>query len=102
MVGWGSELLSTPERIEAILKGLQRNNVKNLGITCKIRLLPDIRDTVELIKRLEHLGINACAIHCRYKVDRPRWQALPLMQMPLLSAISKVPLLYNGGHLFLS
>jgi tRNA-dihydrouridine synthase len=91
---FGSSLLVKPEIVEDIIKTLKRNT--NLPITIKIRMLPDVKHTIELIKRAEHCGVEAIAVHARYKADRPRYQALPLEQMPILCSLAHVPLLYNG------
>jgi len=91
---FGSELLHRPEIVEDMIKALKRNF--NIPITIKIRMLPDVSHTIELLRRAEHCGVEAIAVHCRYKPDRPRYQALPLMQMPILASIATVPLLYNG------
>lgn len=91
---FGSELLVRPEIVEDIVKTLKRN-ISN-PVSVKIRMLPDPRHTIDLIRRVEACGVEAIAVHARFKADRPRYQALPLEQMPLLCSIARVPLLYNG------
>jgi tRNA-dihydrouridine synthase 2 len=90
----GAALLSRPEQVEDIIKSLKR--ALTIPVTAKIRMLPDPRDTVELVRRLESMGVAAVGVHCRFKEDRPRFRALPGAQMPLLVSSARVPLLYNG------
>lgn len=68
--GMGAALLSEPEKAFDILSTL----VKNVGIpvTCKIRILPDLQDTLRLCKTLESSGIEAIAVHGRTRDERPQ------------------------------
>lgn len=68
--GMGAALLKQPEKIKEILCLL----VKNLSIpvTCKIRLLSTVEETVKLCKMIESCGVAAIGVHGRTKDDRPR------------------------------
>lgn len=45
-------------------------NVK-VPVTCKIRILPTLEETVSLCKLIESCGVAAIAIHGRMKEERP-------------------------------
>ena len=68
--GMGSALLTQPEKAKEILRTLVEG-VK-IPVTCKIRILPDLKSTVELCRHLANCGIAAIAVHGRTKDERPR------------------------------
>lgn len=70
--GMGAALLRHPAKAKAILTTLIQN-VK-IPITCKIRVLPDIDETVNLVAELVSTGISAIAVHGRTKDERPQHQ----------------------------
>ncbi|XP_067905594.1 tRNA-dihydrouridine(20) synthase [NAD(P)+]-like isoform X5 [Heterodontus francisci] len=59
--GMGVALLSNPDKIEAILSTLVKGISK--PVTCKIRILPSLEDTINLVKRIERTGVAAVAVH---------------------------------------
>ncbi|TDH66719.1 hypothetical protein CCR75_007849 [Bremia lactucae] len=91
--GMGAALLQKPEVACDIMKTLRRN--LNIPLSCKIRLLPEIQDTVDLARRLEDAGAHAIGVHMRQiherPVDKASWDRLA----PVVSALS-VPVLANG------
>jgi len=91
--GMGAALLSKPERAADILSTLRRNI--NLPITIKIRLLHTDAESVELVRRLERMGVSAIALHARHIEDRPRHRALRF-RVKVVAESLNVPLLYNG------
>ena len=93
--GMGSSLLRTPHVAVDILQTLRRNLPASVAVTCKIRLLDKLEDTVELMRRLEATGVDAIAVHARRVPDRPRHRALS-EQLPLLFSLRGVPCVYNG------
>ncbi|KAI3371356.1 hypothetical protein L3Q82_023552, partial [Scortum barcoo] len=68
--GMGAALLSDPDKIEAILKKLVSGVSK--PVTCKIRILPSLEETIRLVQRIEKTGVAAVAVHGRFKEERPR------------------------------
>ncbi|NXS66075.1 DUS2L synthase, partial [Pandion haliaetus] len=78
-------------------------------VTCKIRILPSVEDTVNLVKRIEKTGIAAIAVHgrkslvlslfClleRKKEERPQHP----VHCDVIKAISEavsIPVIANGG-----
>jgi len=97
--GMGAALLAKPERAADILATLRRNI--NLPITCKLRLLHTERESVELVQRLERMGVSAIACHARHVEDRPRHRALR-ERVGVLAAALTIPLIYNGDAFYAS
>jgi tRNA-dihydrouridine synthase 2 len=62
-MGAGAELLKQPERIRDIVTTLVRN--LPIPVTCKIRVMPDQKDTLEIVKIIENAGASALAVHVR-------------------------------------
>ncbi|XP_035192996.1 tRNA-dihydrouridine(20) synthase [NAD(P)+]-like [Oxyura jamaicensis] len=92
--GMGAALLSDPDKIESILTTLVKGICK--PITCKIRILPSVEDTLNLVKRIEKTGIAAIAVHGRKKEERPQHP----VHCDVIKAISEavsIPVIANGG-----
>ncbi|KAG6608784.1 tRNA-dihydrouridine synthase [Phytophthora cinnamomi] len=91
--GMGAALLRKPEVACDIMKTLRRN--LNIPVSCKIRLLPEIQDTIDAAKRLEDAGAYAVGVHMRQIHERPHDKASWDRLAPVVSALS-VPVLANG------
>lgn len=91
--GMGSELLKTPQRIKEILTTLVSNLDK--PVTCKIRLLDKVEDTVDLVKMIESCGVKALAVHARYIPQRPREPAHIDLAKHVVDAVN-IPVIVNG------
>ena len=78
--GAGAALLKKPDTIRDILTTLRRNLPSEVGVTCKIRLLDSVKETIELAQAIEKTGVSAFAVHGRYVHQRPRdpahWDAI--------------------------
>lgn len=61
--GMGAALLRTPEKLTSILKKLVTES--GLPVSAKIRMLPDMGQTIDLVKGTISTGIHALTIHCR-------------------------------------
>ncbi|XP_072529760.1 tRNA-dihydrouridine(20) synthase [NAD(P)+]-like [Salminus brasiliensis] len=94
--GMGSALLSDPDKIEAILTTLVRGVSK--PVTCKIRILPTLEETLSLVKRIEKTGVAAIAVHGRMKEERPRHPVHCDYIQAVAESVS-IPVIANGGSL---
>lgn len=92
--GMGVALLGQPDKACHILKTLVDN--LEIPITCKIRILPDLQDTIELVKRLASTGISAIGIHARTRDERPRRNPHPEVIKEVAKHID-IPVICNGG-----
>lgn len=64
----GAALLENPEKIKQILTNLVKN--LNVPVSCKIRVLPNLDDTLKLVKMIESTNIAAIAVHGRIKTGK--------------------------------
>ncbi|KAM8891919.1 tRNA-dihydrouridine(20) synthase [NAD(P)+]-like isoform 1-T1 [Spinachia spinachia] len=94
--GMGAALLSDPDKIEAILQKLVAG--VSIPVTCKIRILPSLEDTVSLVRRIERTGVSAVAVHGRLKEERPR-HPLHLDYIQAAAGAVSIPVIANGGSL---
>ena len=76
--GMGSALLSDVDRLCSILTALIEKVGKphNIGVSAKIRVLPDVDETVTMIRRICQTGIIGLTVHLRTIPMRPREPAL--------------------------
>lgn len=93
--GMGSALLTNANLLVSILTTLVQN--LPVPVTCKIRLLPTLEETLVLIEKVQSTGISAISIHTREKHHRPQDPAKP----QILSEIIKskrvhIPIIANG------
>uniref|UniRef100_A0A6F9DC03 tRNA-dihydrouridine(20) synthase [NAD(P)+]-like n=1 Tax=Phallusia mammillata TaxID=59560 RepID=A0A6F9DC03_9ASCI len=92
--GMGAALLTNPENIKDILTTL----VKGLSIpvTCKIRVLPELKDTIKLVQMIESTGVVALAVHGRRKEERPR-HTVRVDEIRAITEAVSIPVIANGG-----
>ncbi|KAL3312483.1 tRNA-dihydrouridine(20) synthase [NAD(P)+]-like [Cichlidogyrus casuarinus] len=67
--GMGAALLHKPDLIKAILSTLVDN--LHIPVSCKIRLLPSLEDTLKLARLIESCGVCALTVHGRRKTEKP-------------------------------
>uniref|UniRef100_A0A669CRB2 Dihydrouridine synthase 2 n=1 Tax=Oreochromis niloticus TaxID=8128 RepID=A0A669CRB2_ORENI len=96
MGGMGAALLSDPDKIEAILRTLVTG--VSIPVTCKIRILPSLEETISLVRRIEKTGAAAVAVHGRFKEERPRHPVHCDYIQAVAQAVS-IPVIANGGSL---
>ncbi|XP_054632596.1 tRNA-dihydrouridine(20) synthase [NAD(P)+]-like [Dunckerocampus dactyliophorus] len=94
--GMGAALLSDPDKIKAILGKLVSG--VSVPVTCKIRILPSLEDTLSLVRRIEKTGVAAIAVHGRFKEERPRHPVHCDYIHAVARAVS-IPVIANGGSL---
>ncbi|KAM9807846.1 tRNA-dihydrouridine(20) synthase [NAD(P)+]-like [Neosynchiropus ocellatus] len=94
--GMGAALLLDPDKIEAILTKLVSG--VSIPVTCKIRILPTVEETIGLVRRIEKTGVSAVAIHGRFKEERPR-HPVHCDYIQAVAQGASVPVIANGGSL---
>lgn len=92
--GMGTALLKNPELISDILKTLKRNI--NIPLTCKIRLLDKLENSVNLVNMIEKLNVNAIGLHARFIHDRSKKERAKHDQTKFIKSVMNIPLLANG------
>ncbi|XP_020740609.2 tRNA-dihydrouridine(20) synthase [NAD(P)+]-like isoform X1 [Odocoileus virginianus] len=92
--GMGAALLSDPDKIEKILSTLVKGTRR--PVTCKIRILPSLEDTLSLVKRIERTGIAAIAVHGRKREERPQ-HPVSCEAIKAIAETLSIPVIANGG-----
>jgi len=94
---YGAFLLDHPDEVYKLVGYLCNNNLK-CGVSCKIRLFPDLSKTFELVRKLEDLGISILTVHGRTKEQKSQncgpcnWDAIKEIKKMV-----KIPVIANGG-----
>ena len=94
---YGAFLLDHPEEVYKLVGYLCNNNLK-CGVSCKIRLFPDLAKTFELVRKLEDLGIDVLTVHGRTKEQKSQkcgkcnWDAIKEIKK-----LVNIPVISNGG-----
>ncbi|PVU95744.1 hypothetical protein BB561_001632 [Smittium simulii] len=121
--GMGAALLYNPDTLISILEKLVANIP--LPITCKIRfilfticvkennnsdqnfctvakiphfnrILPDIQETISLVKRIAKTGVSAITVHCRTVEMRNKNRAMWDRITDIINAVKPLPVVLNG------
>jgi len=94
--GMGAALLTQPEKVEQILTTLVSG--LSIPVTCKIRILPELSDTLALAKVIEGTGVKALGVHGRVKEERSRCPCHDDV-IAKISEFVSIPVIANGGSL---
>lgn len=92
--GMGAALLINPQQATSILQELTKT--VSIPITCKIRVLPDLEETLQLCDTLTSTGIEAIAVHGRTVDERPQHSNRNHV-LKLISDRLSIPVIANGG-----
>ncbi|KAG5345465.1 DUS2L synthase, partial [Acromyrmex charruanus] len=92
--GMGASLLREPQKATDILRKLIET--VTIPITCKIRILPDLEETLLLCDTLASTGIAAIAVHGRTIEERPQHPNRNHV-LKQISARLSIPVIANGG-----
>ena len=93
--GAGSALLKKPETVRDIMTTLRRNLPEEIHVTCKIRLLATIEETIDLARTIEACGVSAIGVHGRYVSQKPREPAHRDLIKQIVESVS-CPIIANG------
>lgn len=91
--GMGAALLTQPENAYKILVALVQGI--NKPVTCKIRILPTVEETITFAKLMESTGIVALGVHGREKHERSREPVHIDVIRKVAEAVS-IPVIANG------
>lgn len=92
--GMGAALLTQPQKVEKILCSLVK--AVDIPVTCKIRILSNLQDTLNLVDVIQQTGVAALAVHGRTKEERPNNKNhVDVIQKVVEHA--SIPVIANGG-----
>jgi tRNA-dihydrouridine synthase 2 len=60
--GMGVALMKDRENVVDILTTLRKNIAPEKSVTCKIRILPNEEDTIDVCRMIEQCGVTACKL----------------------------------------
>jgi tRNA-dihydrouridine synthase 1 len=93
---YGSFLLEDTDLVLKIA-GYLSNNLK-CGLSCKIRLFPDLERSYELVKGLEEKGIKVLTVHGRTKEQNKQFTAeADWKAIKAIKEMTTIPIIANGG-----
>ena len=93
--GMGAALLCKAGKVKAILKKLVGG--LSIPVTCKIRILPTIQETIDLVKVIAETGVSAIAVHGRVKEEGRHFPNKDDFILDLTKNIQDIPIIANGG-----
>lgn len=67
--GMGAALLHNRTNAQNIIKEIKK--VVNIPVTCKIRILDNLEETISFCKLMQETGVTAISIHGRKPKERP-------------------------------
>ena len=92
--GYGADLLQKPDLVKDLIYQV-RNRIPNpFTVSVKIRLLKDIRRTIEYCRVLEKAGASFLTVHAR--TPEMRNDPIELDNLKLVRDSVKLPLIANG------
>ncbi|CAH8591640.1 unnamed protein product [Schistosoma intercalatum] len=92
--GMGAALLTKPEIVKDILTTLTTN--LRIPVTCKMRILPELEETIALAKLIESTGVAAITVHGRTINERSMHRNRNEVIQAIADSIG-IPVLANGG-----
>ncbi|XP_050452015.1 tRNA-dihydrouridine(20) synthase [NAD(P)+]-like isoform X2 [Cataglyphis hispanica] len=92
--GMGASLLSEPQKATNILRKIIETVA--IPITCKIRVLSNLEETLQLCDTLASTGIEAIAVHGRTIEERPQHPNRNHILKQISDRLS-IPVIANGG-----
>ena len=96
--GMGAALLTHPDKVRMILTSLVA--AVEIPVTCKIRILPSMEDTLALVKVIEATGVSAFAVHGRTKDERPNHEVhMDSIQKVVEACITSLSTVWGGNLL---
>lgn len=91
----GAALSARPEAVAELVRAARATLPADKTVSLKIRLRPDLRQTVELVRRAEAAGADWVTVHGRTREERTQ-TAVRADAIALLRSVATVPVIYNG------
>ncbi|RVE42182.1 hypothetical protein evm_013173 [Chilo suppressalis] len=94
--GYGASLLTKPDLIHGLVRGIRNSLPNTFSVSVKIRILNDLKKTIELCRQLEKCGVTFLTVHGR----TPQQKSGDQLNREALKNVCesvKIPIIANGG-----
>lgn len=94
--GYGCSMLAKPELIADLVKAIRSNLPNNFSVSVKIRILKELRKTIELCQQLEKCGVTFLTVHGRTPTQKTGDKIDVTALKEVCNSVS-IPIIANGG-----
>ncbi|XP_013141061.1 PREDICTED: uncharacterized tRNA-dihydrouridine synthase-like protein C45G9.2 [Papilio polytes] len=94
--GYGCSLLSKPEVIHELVKGVKNSLPANFSVSVKIRILDDLKKTITLCQQLENCGVTFLTVHGRTPAQKSS-ENIDIHALRTVCDSLTIPVVVNGG-----
>lgn len=93
--GYGADLLTKPQLVKDLVSQVRNRIPKPFTVSVKIRILKDIKKTVELCRAIEQAGSSFLTVHAR--TPDMRNEPIDLESLKLVQSCVQLPVIANGN-----
>ncbi|KAF9415012.1 hypothetical protein HW555_007279 [Spodoptera exigua] len=94
--GYGCALLSKPELIHDLVKGIRNNLPNNFSVSVKIRILKELNRTIDMCQKLEKCGVSFLTVHGRTPTQKSGDKVDTMALRDVVESV-QIPIVANGG-----
>lgn len=94
--GYGCALLSQPEIIHSLVRMFKNSLPNNFSVSVKMRLLKDLKKTIDLCQQLEKCGVTFLTIHARTQSQKSS-EDIDVEGLKQACSSIQIPVIANGG-----
>ncbi|XP_001608232.1 tRNA-dihydrouridine(20a/20b) synthase [NAD(P)+]-like [Nasonia vitripennis] len=93
--GYGADLLTKPQLVKELVSNVRNRIPKPFTVSVKIRILKDIKKTIEFSRAIEHAGVSFLTVHAR--TPDMRNEPIDLDSLKLVRSCVHLPMIANGN-----
>lgn len=94
--GYGCALLSKPEVIHDLVRGIRNSLPNSFSVSVKIRILKELNRTIEMCQQLEKCGVSFLTVHGRTPTQKSGDKVNAAALQDVVDSV-KIPIIANGG-----
>ncbi|XP_021201008.3 tRNA-dihydrouridine(20a/20b) synthase [NAD(P)+]-like [Helicoverpa armigera] len=94
--GYGCALLSKPEVIHDLVRGIRNSLPNSFSVSVKIRILKELNRTIEMCQQLEKCGVSFLTVHGRTPTQKSGDKVNAAALRDVVDSV-KIPIIANGG-----
>lgn len=93
--GYGAHLLSNPQLVKDLVYRARNTIPRPFSISVKIRILKDLRKSIEMCQAIEHAGVSFLTVHAR--TPEMRNEPIDLESLKIVRDSVNLPVIANGN-----